>query len=183
MARRLTRNTENAFLGGVASGFADYFDIDPVIARLGFVFLAFLHGAGCILYVICWVIMPAAAPLARPPTGAPDSGSRETGGAEPEGAAGGPAPGAGTTPADRFASEVRSAGEQVVENLKGSAADPGRGQMIGGAILVGIGLLFLLPNLDLWFWPHWLDLWDLWPLIPIAIGASMLIGAARGGRT
>ncbi|HXI03495.1 MAG TPA: PspC domain-containing protein, partial [Candidatus Saccharimonadales bacterium] len=60
MARPLTRSTENAYLGGVAAGFARYFDIDPVIARLAFVLLAFLHGVGLILYVICWVVMPAA---------------------------------------------------------------------------------------------------------------------------
>ena len=74
MERRLKRDTRQAFLGGVAAGFARYFDVDPVLARLGFVFLTFIHGAGVILYLICWVVMPAEE--GTPSASAPPPGGR-----------------------------------------------------------------------------------------------------------
>ena len=33
-------------VGGVAAGFADYFNVDPVFVRLGFVLLALANGIG-----------------------------------------------------------------------------------------------------------------------------------------
>ena len=45
-------------LGGVAAGLADYFGIDPVWFRLAFVVSAFLGGAGIIVYLAMWVLVP-----------------------------------------------------------------------------------------------------------------------------
>ena len=52
MNRRLTRDTKNAVLGGVAAGFANYFGVDPVLARIVFIALAFLNGFGVVAYVV-----------------------------------------------------------------------------------------------------------------------------------
>jgi phage shock protein PspC (stress-responsive transcriptional regulator) len=58
-------------IGGVASGLADYFGVDPVLVRIGFVVLAAAGGAGVVAYLVAWWLMPAAegpsAPVARPP--------------------------------------------------------------------------------------------------------------------
>jgi phage shock protein PspC (stress-responsive transcriptional regulator) len=174
MARILTRDTDGAVIAGVAAGFARYFDVDPVVARIAFIVLAFLHGLGVILYAVCWVIVPKRSDAPSPADGSPGSAA---GPAPPAatGAAGAP----GETPADRLAEQVKHAGERVVENLKSAERDPARGQMIAGIILLGLGLLFLAPRLGLWFWPRWLSLWDLWPVILIVIGASMLLGPWR----
>lgn len=170
MARILTRDTERAVVAGVAAGFARYFDVDPVVARLAFVVLAFLHGVGIILYAICWVIVPKGS----------EDPSSGTGGSPTE-ARGAPASG-GATPADRFADEVKVAGERVVESMRKAERDPGRGQIIAGVFLLAIGLLFLASRLDLWYWPRWLNLWDLWPVVLIVIGASMILRPRRGTR-
>ncbi len=58
--RRLMRDGDDQILGGVASGLARYFDVDPVIARLSFVLLTFINGFGILLYFILWVILPEA---------------------------------------------------------------------------------------------------------------------------
>jgi phage shock protein C len=58
MARTLTRDPRRAVLGGVASGFGRYLDVDPVLVRIAFVILAFANGLGLLLYLICWVIVP-----------------------------------------------------------------------------------------------------------------------------
>lgn len=57
-ARRLYRDPHGP-IGGVASGFAEYFDVDPVIARLLWV-VALLSGIGLPAYVLCWLIVPKA---------------------------------------------------------------------------------------------------------------------------
>ncbi len=63
--RRLLRDTDNALLGGVASGLGLYFNIDPLIFRLAFVALALLGGLGVLLYLLLWVLVPAASSSAE----------------------------------------------------------------------------------------------------------------------
>jgi phage shock protein C len=59
MERRLHRNTQNKILGGVCSGLAEYFDIDPVLVRLLFVLFTFQGGLGILAYIILWIVVPA----------------------------------------------------------------------------------------------------------------------------
>lgn len=59
MERRLTKSSTNKILAGVCGGIGEYFDIDPTIVRLAFVFLAFFNGMGIVIYVILAVIMPS----------------------------------------------------------------------------------------------------------------------------
>ena len=57
--KRLFRDTEEGFLGGVAAGLAHRFSLDPVIVRLLFV-LAFFAGFGVPAYLLMWLVTPAA---------------------------------------------------------------------------------------------------------------------------
>ncbi len=61
--RRLYRNTYDKILGGVCSGVANYFDIDPVIVRLVMVVLFLTAGIGFVAYILAWMIIPAARSL------------------------------------------------------------------------------------------------------------------------
>ena len=55
--RKIFRNLDDKVIAGVASGIANYFNVDPVISRL--VFLAsLLTGFGLIVYIICWIGIP-----------------------------------------------------------------------------------------------------------------------------
>lgn len=65
--RQLTRRMDRKMIAGVAAGLGDYFALDPILIRLAFVVLALAGGAGVLLYIVAWVLMPAAAPSARPP--------------------------------------------------------------------------------------------------------------------
>lgn len=58
--KRLFRDTDNAMIGGVASGLAAYFGIDVVIVRLLFVALIFAGGSGFILYLLLFLVVPPA---------------------------------------------------------------------------------------------------------------------------
>ena len=59
--RRLYRNVDSAILGGVLSGIASYFRINPLWTRLAFVVL-FIFSAGtvCLAYIMLWIIVPPA---------------------------------------------------------------------------------------------------------------------------
>lgn len=45
-------------VGGVSSGLAAGFHIDPIWVRIAFVLLAFLQGIGLFIYIVLWLVMP-----------------------------------------------------------------------------------------------------------------------------
>ncbi|WP_158841837.1 PspC domain-containing protein [Polaribacter sp. L3A8] len=58
--KKLFRDGDDKFLGGVAAGIAHYFDIDTIWVRLGLLALFFGAGFGVILYIILWILLPEA---------------------------------------------------------------------------------------------------------------------------
>ncbi len=56
--RRLTRSSSDRVLGGVAGGLGRYFDIDPIIFRIGFLVLTIAGGAGLLAYLAAWLLVP-----------------------------------------------------------------------------------------------------------------------------
>ena len=56
--RRIFRNPNDKILGGVCSGVANYFEIDPVIVRLVMATLFFFVGIGFLAYIISWIVIP-----------------------------------------------------------------------------------------------------------------------------
>lgn len=58
--KRLYRNTDDKIVGGVCSGIAAYFNIDPIWIRLALAVSILFFGTGIFLYLILWVIMPEA---------------------------------------------------------------------------------------------------------------------------
>ncbi|MEQ8717900.1 MAG: PspC domain-containing protein [Acidimicrobiales bacterium] len=57
--RRLRRGTDKK-IAGVCDGLGRHFGIDPTIIRILFVAAAVLGGSGVLLYLIAWLVMPAA---------------------------------------------------------------------------------------------------------------------------
>ncbi len=157
MARRLTRDPRNAVLGGVAAGLADYFDVDPVIVRIGFVLLCLASGIGLVVYLVAWVVVPRRDVISVGPS-------------PPE-----------TPPVDRVVDQVREAGEKVVDGLHEASNKEGRGRIIAGSIMIGLGLLFLLDRISWFYWPDWLRLSRLWPVALIVVGIMMIGKIGWGG--
>lgn len=58
--KKLKRDSRNKILSGVCGGLGNFFNIDPIIARAGFLIAFFAFGSGFLLYLILWVIMPEA---------------------------------------------------------------------------------------------------------------------------
>jgi phage shock protein PspC (stress-responsive transcriptional regulator) len=155
------RNREQGVLGGVAAGFGDYLDVDPVLVRLVFIFLTFMHGLGLLLYVACWVSMPAV--------------RRDAAEA--------------STPAEAGEEAVGEAAEAPVaepppRTLPPPSPSPGRGRLVIGSILVFVGTVGLLERLSWLDWLDWERLADLWPMVLIAMGVALIVRSreARGVR-
>ena len=60
---QLRRSSTERMIGGVSGGLADYSGIDPVLWRVGFVALTLAGGAGVLVYLLLWVLMPAGPPV------------------------------------------------------------------------------------------------------------------------
>jgi Putative stress-responsive transcriptional regulator len=58
--RRMYRDSDNRFLGGVCSGMGLYWKIDPIIFRLLFILAFFTLLSGVILYLLLWIAIPKA---------------------------------------------------------------------------------------------------------------------------
>jgi phage shock protein PspC (stress-responsive transcriptional regulator) len=58
-ARILRRRVSDRVIGGVAGGLGDYFEVDPLLLRIAFVGLMIFGGAGLVLYVIAWLLIPS----------------------------------------------------------------------------------------------------------------------------
>lgn len=115
-------------LGGVAGGVAAYLQVDSALVRLAFAALVLAAGAGFLIYVIAWIVIPE-----EPKQSATSMPSEST--AAPAALAAAPASG----PPSRPRSGPRGA------------------RLVVGAILVAVGSLLLLdwliPDLNHFFWP------------------------------
>jgi phage shock protein PspC (stress-responsive transcriptional regulator) len=57
--RILRRRSSERVIGGVAGGLGDYLNVDPLLIRIGFVGLMIFGGAGLVLYIVAWLLIPA----------------------------------------------------------------------------------------------------------------------------
>ncbi len=59
ISRQLYRSQTDRVLGGVSGGLADYFEVDSTLIRIIFIILFFSGGAGILLYLVLWLIVPS----------------------------------------------------------------------------------------------------------------------------
>jgi phage shock protein C len=134
--RVLERIPDQAKIGGVCAGLADYFGIDRTLVRVLFLIgIPAPFFPALLIYVILWIILPERKPWASPAY-------------------------LSTEPLINQSSMNPYPSNNSNSNKSGS--------VVGGIVLIGLGVLFLL---DQWFD---IDLGDLWPLILIAVGVWLL---------
>ena len=59
-SKKLFRDTDDKFLGGVSSGLAHYIGIDIIWMRIILLILFFFYGTGILIYILLWILIPAA---------------------------------------------------------------------------------------------------------------------------
>lgn len=52
--RKLYRDTDDQKVGGVCSGLARYFNVDPLLVRIAFVALTLMAGGAIVAYLLLW---------------------------------------------------------------------------------------------------------------------------------
>ena len=57
-SKRLSRTREGRVVAGVCAGIAAYFGVDPTLVRLAFAVLTVFGGAGVLLYLVAWIVIP-----------------------------------------------------------------------------------------------------------------------------
>jgi|AntAceMinimDraft_14_1070370.scaffolds.fasta_scaffold01587_7 phage shock protein PspC (stress-responsive transcriptional regulator) len=144
---RLYRVKTNKVIGGVASGLAEYFDIDVVLARVVFVLLALFGGSGGIIYIVMWIIIPARETYSN------NSQNREF-------------ESKGSTNESDLDNTVDEASNEIVADKKKKKSNSG---LAVGIVLIFIGLLFLVDRLMPWY-----NITDFWPLLLVIVGVLMI---------
>jgi phage shock protein C len=153
MPRKLYRSQTNRMIAGVCGGLGDYLSIDPVFIRLFFVLLTLGQGAGVLIYLILWFVLPSQEVV-------------EAGGTTGEHIQQG---------ATEFAERAREMGNELRESA--TASNP-QARLFVGLILVLVGLVYLLRNLNI-IWFQWLNFSVLWPFLLILGGAILLLRGVR----
>ncbi|MEO7211233.1 PspC domain-containing protein [Mucilaginibacter sp.] len=148
MEKKLYRNEHGKMIGGVCSGIADYLAIDPTIVRLVFLAMLIGHGAGFLIYIILLIVLPKHNVFTGP-NFKPGVDYR-------------------VPPTQPFGQPFTF---PPIPPKKSSNAG-----MICGAILIVLGSIFLIDNLDII--PDW-DFDRLWPLVIVAAGAALLFAGQK----
>jgi len=148
--RRLTRCRHDRMIAGVASGMAEYLNVDPTIIRLLWIVSVFFGGLGLLLYFVMAIIVPL----------------------EPED---GPATGlASTDAADDSATTTGWHSPPVAH--RHVTRDNGRVVTFFGVALILLGSLALIDA----FLPTWADGGRfIGPAFILGIGALLVFGAVR----
>jgi phage shock protein C len=66
-SEKLYRSRTNRQVAGVCGGLAERFNVDPTLMRVLFIVLAIFGGAGIVLYIAMWIIVPEQPPAGGAP--------------------------------------------------------------------------------------------------------------------
>ncbi|MCE7064491.1 PspC domain-containing protein [Dyadobacter sp. CY326] len=150
MEKRLHRIPDQAVFGGVASGIAQYFQIDVVIVRVLFVIMLLLpipptFGMTAFIYIILWAVLPT-----------------------------GPVGAVYTTNTSFDADPSRPIFDSNASKTVDPAADKKRSDqtvMILGGVLIFFGAVMLVDDFPVWYqFKKYF-----WPIVLIAIGAFLIL--------
>jgi phage shock protein C len=151
--RRLYRCQHDRKIAGVAAGLAEYFDVDPTIVRVLWVFSIFFGGLGLLLYIAMAIIVP----VEPAPASAADAAAPGQPGVE----------GAAPAPDGWHAGQA---------GHRHTPRGTGRGMTIFGVILILFGALALVDA----FLPDWAASGRfLWPAFVVGLGALLVVTAVR----
>ena len=142
--KRLHRSETNQIVGGVAAGIADYFEVDPLIIRILFIFLTVFGGTGIFLYIMLWLIVPG--------PNAPDTSLEAT----------------FRTNAEEIKERIQTI---VPTHLNSQSAPNPTSRTWLGWFLLLLGVVFLGDQLG---WFHVGSIFSLWPIGLIVVGYLIL---------
>lgn len=160
MEQRLYRSQTDRMIWGVCGGLAKYFDIDPTIVRVIAVLLIFANGFGILAYIVLAIVVPLEGSKVTTPKETIKENIEDI-----------------KATAEELGSEIQSAVSAPEGETKELSKSSYRRRNFLGILLIVIGILFLLGNLDLFSWWRWSIFW---PLVIMAIGVLLIFTTRRG---
>lgn len=155
MRKQLVRSETNKMVAGICGGLADYFDIDATLFRILFVVTTFLGGAGVLVYVLLWIIIPTSSSQSVDPKARVTEFKNE---------------------AERF---VQSTADQIRKSTQDSGSHTAaRTQQLIAIALVVLGILIIVKNIL----PH-ISFTFVWPGILVLLGVWLLWQAQPTSQT
>lgn len=180
MEKKLFRNEHDKMIAGVASGLADYMQVEVTIVRLLFALSAiFMAGGGLVAYIIMWIIVPVNNDPAAKFSKFNDYFNKNNPNTPPFGNAdpfAGPV-GSGNTNWTQPVSDAQKTPFETQANFGKLNKPNDTGRTIGGLVLLVIGCFFLMRELD--FIPDWFRFRNFWPVIFIVLGISIIAKSKR----
>lgn len=180
MNKKLYRNEHDKTIAGVASGLAEYMQIDVTIVRLLFVLSTiFLAGSGILAYIVLWIVAPVNNDPAVKFKKFTDFYQQHT----PQG-------GSVFNSPEAFADSAPKAAQTKwnTPNNDGSnkfdqmppVKNNDTGKTVVGLVLLVLGVYFFLKQMDIM--PHWFNIfkiYKLWPIAIVALGISLIFKNQR----
>jgi phage shock protein PspC (stress-responsive transcriptional regulator) len=157
MEQRLYRSQTDRMIWGVCGGLAKYFDVDPTLVRVVAVLLIFANGFGILAYIVFAIAIPLEGSKVTTPKEVITENIEEI-----------------KATAEELGSEIQSAVSAPEKELSKSSH---RRRIFLGILLLVIGIIFLLGNLDLFQWWRWSIVL---PLLIVAIGLLLIFTTRRG---
>jgi len=156
MTKKLYRSPNDKILGGVCGGFAEYFEVDSTLVRLIFILVTIFGGAGIIIYILFWLLMP------KNP-GEPALLNEEK--------------------VKEFAEDIKEKAQSLAQSFKKEPETPEkkgeqkemnkrRGSLLGWILVIAGGLL-LLKNAFPWAFGFYAS--QYWPVVPFIIGLVLIL--------
>jgi phage shock protein C len=165
MEKKLYRDEHHKTISGVCAGLAEYFGVDVSVVRVIFVLAVFLKGVGILPYIVLWIVLPKRPFNYTDPTYKPGV----TPGYNPNyNQPYGDVKVDYTVPPPPFTGQPFAPVPPVKK-----ASNVG---VMFGVILIALGTLFLLDQFE--FIPEF-DFEKLWPVVLVAVGATLLFTSKK----
>ncbi|QPH41225.1 PspC domain-containing protein [Pedobacter endophyticus] len=184
MEKKLFRNEHDKMIAGVASGLADYMQVEVTIIRLLFALSTiFMAGGGLVAYIIMWIIVPVNNDPNAKFSKFNDYFNKNNPNAAPFGSSDtftGPA-GAGNTNWTQPVDDSTKRPFETQPDFSKFNKPNDSGRTIAGLLMLAIGCFFLMHQLD--FIPEWFTIRNffkfMWPMVFIALGISIIAKSRR----
>ncbi len=174
--RRLYRCRHDQRLAGVASGVAEYFDLDPTLVRVLWIVSVFFGGFTLLLYIVMAIVVPLE-PDYMPQSGPWQPGSDLWGSpAAPAGTAGDATEGGEAGAPGTAGPPAGAPGTWAAYPHRHETRGTGFGAVFFGIILILFGALALIDT----YLPAWADHGQfLWPAFILGIGVLLVVTSIR----
>ncbi len=150
MREKLYRSGKDNIITGVCGGLGDYFGIDSILIRLGFVLLTVWGGSGVVLYIVMSILIPK------------EKGGSVTMDKENK--------------VEELVEDVGGRVKDLVEEIRESPKNTGGGKIIMGILLIIWGGVELIKKMGWLEVDVWELVWRWWPAGIMLAGLSIIFG-------